>query len=250
MLPSPAFTARRSRAALSLAAAAVLLSVLLAGAARAQKVDKGKLDAAARRSAKAVKVLTDLSALPAAEAIPRALLERARAVAVFPDVDRVNILFVKGMKGYGLMSRRVADGWGAPAFYGFAVMDKGWTKVKPANAGIIMLFMGDDTLKKFEKDQVKFEGAAGPVGELTDEQEQRLRAAGIIIYALSDGKLHGIEVENDSSTETGINSDNNINKAVYGLKAREVLWGKPPVAAALPPAIADFQNALAGLSKQ
>lgn len=77
-----------------------------------------------------------------------------------------------------------------------------------------------------------------------------MQGAGIIIYALSDGKLFGIEVEDDSSTQSGINSDNNVNKAVYGIKARDVLSGKPPAAAAtIPPAVAQFQNALASLSK-
>ena len=246
MFPSLTLPPRRS----GFASAGVAVLLLLPAAVRAQKVDQGKLDAAARRSGKAVKVLADVSALPPGESIPRALLERARAVAVFPDVDRVNILVMKAMKGYGLMSRRTPDGWGTPAFYGFAVTDKGWSKVAPGNAGIIMLFMDDDTLKKFEKDHVKFEGAAGPVGELTDEQEKRLSAAGIIIYALSDGKLRGIEVEDDDSTQTGINSDNNINKAIYGLKAREVLWGKPSATTAVPPAVAEFRSALAGLAKQ
>jgi lipid-binding SYLF domain-containing protein len=232
------------------ALSAVALVCLLTLAPRAQKIDKAKLDAAARRSEKAAKVITDLSALPQGEAIPRELLERARAVAVFPDVDRVNMLFLKGMKGYGLMSRRLPEGWGPPAFYGFAVMDRGWTKVKPMNAGIIMLFMDDEVLKKFEKDHVQFEGAAGPVGALTSEDEKRMRAAGIIIYGLSDGKLFGLEVEEDSSTQTGINSDNNVNKAVYGLKAREILWGKTPTVTSVPPAISKFQDALTGLSKQ
>lgn len=71
----------------------------------------------------------------------------------------------------------------------------------------------------------------------------------MIIYALSDGKLHGIEVEDDSTTQRGINSDNNINKAVYGLKASDVMWGKTPVTAAVPPAVAEFKNALTSLSK-
>jgi hypothetical protein len=62
--------------------------------------------------------------------------------------------------------------------------------------------------------------------------------------------LHGIEVEDDSTTQSGINSDNNINKAVYGLKAREVLWGQTPVTTAVPPAITEFQNALTSLSKR
>ena len=247
MIPSFTFSLSRGRFAL---AVFVVLACLLSGTARAQKVDKGKLDAAARRAGKATKVLTDLAALPPGETIPRQLLEKARAVAVFPDVDRVNILFMKAMKGYGLMSRRVPGGWGTPAFYGFAVTDRGWTRVKPENAGIIMLFMDDDTLKKFEKDHVEFEAAAGPVGELTAEEEKKVRGAGIIIYALSDGQLHGIEVEDDDTTQSGINSDNNINKAVYGLKAREVLSGKAPSVTTAPPAITEFQNALTSLSKQ
>ncbi len=246
MVQSLTFSLGHLRFALSIVAAVCLLS----GAALAQKIDKAKLDAAARRSDKATKVLTDLSALPPGETIPRELLEKARAIAVFPDVDRVNILFLKAMKGYGLMSRRVPDGWGTPAFYGFAVMDRGWTKVKPAGAGIIMLFMDDDTLKKFEKDHVELEAAAGPVGEVTAEKEKEIRGAGIIIYALSDGKLRGIEVEDDDTTQSGINSDNNVNKAVYGLKAREVLWGKTPMLTEIPPAITEFQNALTSLSKQ
>ena len=244
----PSFTSSLGHFRSGLSAVAVVC-VLLA-AARAQKVDKARLDAATRRSGKATKVLTDLSALPPGETIPRELIERARAVAVFPDVDRVNILVMKAMKGYGLMSRRVPGGWSTPAFYGFAVTDRGWSKVKPANAGIIMLIMDDGTLKKFEKDHVEFEGAAGPVGELTTEKEKEIREAGIIIYALSDGKLHGIEVEDDSTTQSGINSDNNINKAVYGLKAREVMWGQTPVTTAVPPAITEFQNVLTNLSKR
>ncbi len=247
MVPSFILFLSRSRFAL----AAVAVSVcLLSGATHAQKVDKSKLGTATRRAGQASKVITDLSALPPGEMIPRELIERARAVAVFPDVDRVNILIAKAMKGYGLMSRRVPGGWDTPAFYGFTVLDRGWTKVKPMKADIIMLFMDDDTLKKFEKDHVELKAAAGPVGELTAEKEKGIRGAGIIIYALFDGKMRGIEVEEDDTTQSSIFSDNNINKAVYGLKAREVLWGKTPTLTAIPPAITEFQNVLTSISKQ
>ena len=241
MIPSITFQSRCFRFVRFVVAVLCLLPVT---AAQAQKIDHGKLNAAARRSEKAIKVMADLSALPPAEGIPRELLESARAVAVFPDVDRVNMLVVKAMKGYGLMSRRGPDGWGSPAFYGFAVMDHGWTLVKPQNAGIIMLFMNEDVLKQFERDHIKFQGVAGPIGPLTSETEKKIRAAGIIIYSLSDGKLSGIKVEDDSTTETGINSDNNINKAVYGLKAREILGGKTPTVTPAPAWITQFQDAL------
>ena len=238
-------TSRARRRALS-AAAAVLFCL---PAAFAQKADQKRFDAAERRAGKAVKVLADLSALPQAESIPRELLARARAVAVFPDVDKMNLLSVKFMKGSGLVSRRVEGGWSAPAFYGFAVSDRGWTRFKSDEPGVIMLFM-DDAL--FKKDGIKLVAEEGPVGELTPEKEKRIEGAGVLAYALSEGRLRGVSVEDDNTTQTGINSDNNVNKAVYGLKAREVLAGKEPAApqAPAPPSLAEFRTALSALTKQ
>jgi lipid-binding SYLF domain-containing protein len=247
MLPLYTFSLNRFRFVLSAVAVSVCL---LSGAARAQKIDKAKLDTAARRSGKAAKVLTDVSALPPGETIPRELIERARAIGVFPDADKLNLLFQKFMKGYGVISRRVNGGWTAPAFYGFAVIDRGWTRVKTDEPGIIILFMDDDILKQLEKDKIKLVGEAGPVGELTPEKEHKIRGASIIVYAVSEGKVRGVEVEDDATAQGGINSDNNINKAVYGLKAREVLFGKTPMVTTLPPAITEFQNVLTSLSKQ
>jgi lipid-binding SYLF domain-containing protein len=246
MVPSFTFFIGRRRFELF----AVAVVCLLSAAARVQKIDKAKLDTATRRVSKAAKVLTDVSTLPPGETIPKELIERARAIAVFPDTDKVNMLIQKIMKGYGVMSRRVPGGWSTPAFYGFAVLDTGWTRVKSDRPGIIMLFMDDGTLMAFEKDHIALVGEAGPVGELTPEKENTIRGAGIIIYALSDGKVRGIEVEDDSTTQSGINADNHINEAVYGLKAREVLWGKPPVGPPVPPALTEFQNVLTSLSKQ
>jgi lipid-binding SYLF domain-containing protein len=245
MVPALTCSSWRFRFGLSVAFVCLWL-----GPIRAQKIDKTKLDTAARRASKAAKVLTDVSALPAGETIPKELLERARAIAVFPEVDKVNMLVQKFMKGFGVMSRRVPSGWSTPAFYGFAVIDKGWTSVKGDRPGVIILFMDDDILKRFEKDHSQLAGEAGPVGELTPEKENKIRAASMIIYALSDGKLRGISVEDDSTTQSGINADNHINEAVFGLKAREVLSGKTPVGPPVPPAVTEFQNVLTSLSKQ
>jgi lipid-binding SYLF domain-containing protein len=246
MIPSLTFPLRHFRLALFAVAAVCLLPA----ASHAQKVDKDKLEVATRRSGKAIKVLTDLSALPPAETIPRELLDKAQAVAIFPDVDRVNILVLKAMKGYGLMSRRVEGGWSTPAFCAFAVIDRGWTLVNPANAGIVMLFMDEDILEQLQKDRLKLKTAAGPVGEVTPESEKKMRKVHVLMYALSDGSLRGIKVDDDDTTQSGINSDNNMNKAIYGLKGREVLAGKTPLTAEIPPAITEFQNALASLFKQ
>ncbi len=230
---------------------AVAVLCVMTGAARAQKVDKGKLDDAARWTEKAAKVLNDLAALPAEGAIPRGLFEHALAVAVFPEVQRVNVLVTKFMKGSGLMARRTPDGWGAPAFYRFAVMDRGWTLVKPGEAGIVMLFMTDEALGRFKKDGSGFKAAPGPVGGLTPEKAKRFEGEGVIIYAFSGGRLSGIEVDDDDTTQSDIKSDNNVNKEVYGLKAREVLWAAPPPAAAeaAAPALNVFREVLAHMPK-
>ena len=160
------------------------------------------------------------------------------------------MLVQKFMKGSGVMSRRVATGWSTPAFYTFAVIDKGWTKVKGDKPGIIVLFMDDAILKGFEKDHITLTGVAGPLGELTSEKENKIRGASIILYALSDGKLRGIDVEDDSTTQSGMSADNHLNQAVYGLKGRDLFAGKTPAGPPLPPAITEFQNALTSLSKQ
>jgi SH3 domain-containing YSC84-like protein 1 len=48
-------------------------------------------------------------------AIPRVLLARAKAVAVFPRVVKVALTF-GGEGGRGVVSRRTADGWGNPVY--------------------------------------------------------------------------------------------------------------------------------------
>jgi lipid-binding SYLF domain-containing protein len=245
----PAFTCSSSPFRFGLFA--VVVVCLLSGPARAQKIDKAKFDTAARRATNAAKVLTDMSALPAGETIPKELIERARAIAVFPEVDKVNMLVEKFMKGYGVMSKRVTSGWSTPAFYGFGVADRGWTKVKSDKPGVIVLFMDDGILKGFEKDHIPLVGEAGPVGELTPEKEKKIRGASVIIYALSGGKLRGVDVKDDSTTTlSGITADNHINEAVYGFKPRDVLSGKTPMRPPVPPAVTEFQNMLTNLSKQ
>ncbi len=223
--------------------AAILFSCSweLSPPAQAQRVDHAKLTTAAGRATKATNALKELSALQPGESIPKELLGRTRVIAIFPDATKVNMLVQKFMKGYGLVSRRTGDGWSMPAFYGFGVQDKGWTKMKGGSPSIIMLFMDD---KPFEKDAMPLVGAAGPVGELTAEQEEKIRAANIIIYSLGEGKLQGVRVEEDDTVQSAINSDNNINKAVYGLKAREVLAGTPPVRDEIPEPITEFHKLL------
>lgn len=227
--------------------AVVVVSVSFTGAF-AQKVDKEKLDTGTKRATAAAKVLTDAAALPTSGAMPKELLAKARVIAVFPNVMKINVLFQKGMKGYGLAARRVGEDWSMPAFYGFGVSDKGWTKVKSESPGVIMIFTSD---KVFEKDHIAIAGAVeGPVGDkLTEQEQKRIADYGIFFYALGDGELRGVSVADDSSAMSGLGIDNNINKAVFGLKGIEVLWDKAKSIVPVPSEIGEFRKALTALFK-
>ena len=70
MVPALIDCSRRFRFALF----AVVVVCVLSGPSRAQKIDQAKLDSAAGRAGKAAKVLSDVSALPSGETIPRELV--------------------------------------------------------------------------------------------------------------------------------------------------------------------------------
>src|SRR5687767_6041515 len=74
-----------------------------------------KANEAARQAEKAANVFDRIMATRE-KAIPRDLLNRAEAVAVFPGVIKAGFI-VGGRGGRGVISRRVADGWSAPAFF-------------------------------------------------------------------------------------------------------------------------------------
>src|SRR5256885_5072710 len=70
---------------------------------------------AASQSDKAARIFSQIMATRE-KSIPHDLLDRAEAVAVFPSVWKGGFI-VGGRGGSGGISRRVADGGGAPAFF-------------------------------------------------------------------------------------------------------------------------------------
>src|SRR4030095_7450008 len=68
---------------------------------------------AAAQSAKAARVFEQIMGTRE-KSIPKELLDKAEAVAVFPGVLKGGFV-VGGRGGSGVISRRVANGWSAPA---------------------------------------------------------------------------------------------------------------------------------------
>lgn len=216
----------------------------------AQKIDQTRLNDAIQRSRDAAKVLQTVTST-SDQRIPKELINRAKAIGVFPDVKKANLLFQKVISGFGVVCSRLPGGWSPPAFYAVGMNELGLTSVSVKSPDVIMLFMNDKAVEWFRKGGFRFADErivfAGPVGELTREKENDIRAANIIAYATSNGELRGIKAESDIFSVAGINPDNNINKAIYGIKGREVLGGNEPKWPSVLPMVADFQNALKSL---
>jgi SH3 domain-containing YSC84-like protein 1 len=231
-------------------ALAVALAVSLPAAAAARQKKAGgaaKEQAEARKQAqKAAKVFREIMSVPD-KAIPRELLEKAEAVAVFPDVFKAGILLVGGRGGKGIISRRVPGGWSAPAFFKIGGGSFG-PQIGASSTDFVLLFMNEAGVKGLLDDKLELGGevsaAAGPFGRATGASTNATLDAGILTYSRSKGVFIGAELKG-----VVIDPDNERNQAVYGLSARDLLVGveiKRPV----PPAVRSLTLQLSRYSRK
>ena len=213
----------------------------------AQAFAQNKFQYAIDRSGDAGRIIELLAVAPDS-GLPKELMDKAEAIAVFPKVLKQSALFSQVTQGYGVISARLKDGWSFPAFYAFGGGGYGSPFAKSESYGIILLFMTKDAVAAFEKGGVQLKGEkkalAGPVGAITDEQRKEMEGAQILAYAYFNGKLKGTAFGKSFWKSFLLNPDNNINKPVYGMKGREVLAGKKVATASLPPGITAYQEAL------
>src|SRR5688500_6222397 len=90
-----------------------LLLIVFAVSVPAQK--KTRLQDATRHATAAAKVFTEIMNVRD-KAIPKELLDKAEAIAVFPGVIKAAFI-IGGRGGQGVISRRTRNGWSAPAFF-------------------------------------------------------------------------------------------------------------------------------------
>jgi lipid-binding SYLF domain-containing protein len=234
------------------AAAAVLPSSALAQAERQRTATQPSSTASAKqqkdasnKATSASRVFEQIMGAPD-RSIPKDLLDRAEAVAVFPGMLKAGFV-VGGRGGSGLISRRVTGGWSAPAFFKMGGASVG-LQIGAAKTDLVLLFMNEDALKGLMEDKLEMGGeasaAAGPVGRTASATTNLTLDAGILSYSRSKGLFAGLELKG-----AVINPDNNLNEALYGLKAREVLTGANKVRMAdVLPGVIVFPNTLARYS--
>jgi lipid-binding SYLF domain-containing protein len=174
---------------------------------------------AAAQSAKAAKAFDAIMQVPD-KAIPQELLERAKAIAVFPEVLKFAFT-VGGEGGRGVVSRRVGDGWGDPVF-----LKAGGGSVGPqigaSATDFVLLLMNDESIAGLMKDRFELGGeaqvAAGPVGRNAGAATDALMQAAILSYSRSHGLFAGVNVKG-----IVIRPEDDLNVAVYNKTARELL---------------------------
>lgn len=175
---------------------------------------------AERHAARAARVFDQIMAVRE-RGIPKELLDRAEAIAVFPGVVKAAFI-IGGSGGQGVISRRVRGGWSAPAFFNLGGGSVG-LQIGAQKTDYVLLIMNEEGLKGLMEDKFEMGGevsvAAGPVGRTASATTNATLDAGILSYSRSKGAFVGAALKGGV-----INPDNDLNEAVYdGKKASAVL---------------------------
>src|SRR5881628_1525496 len=211
----------KQRLILSITALMFVYTVSITRAQSSRDRSAKKARAAAQQSAKAARVFNEIMGTRE-KSIPRDLLNRAEAVAVFPSVIKAGFI-VGGRGGSGVISRRVAGGWSAPAFFDLGGGSIG-LQIGAASTDYILLFMNEHAVESLLSDKFEIGGegsaAAGPVGRSASASTDVKLNAQILSYSRSKGAFAGLELKG-----VVIKPDNEDNSQVYGMTARDILTG-------------------------
>ena len=192
---------------------------LAAGTTLGQKSNKRMADAQ-RHAQAAAKVFNEIMGVRD-KAIPKELLDKAEAIAVFPGVVKAAFI-IGGSGGQGVISRRTKNGWDAPAFFNLSGGSFG-AQIGAQKTDYVLLIMNEEGLKGLLEDKFEMGGeasvAAGPVGRTAAATTNTTLDAGILSYSRTKGLFIGASLKG-----AVMSPDNDLNEAVYdGKKASEVL---------------------------
>ena len=225
------------------AVSVVLLLAFSAQLASAQG-KQSRVDDATRHASAAAKVFTEIMNVRE-KAIPKELLDKAEAIAVFPDVVKAAFIF-GGKGGQGVISRRMKHGWSAPAFFNIGGGSFG-AQIGASKTDYVLLIMNEAGLNGLLKDKFEIGGevgvAAGPVGREAAASTNLRLDAGILSYSRSKGAFIGAALKGAS-----ISPDNDLNEAVYAMKAKELLTNNDMTLTKMPAGVRIFPRTLARYS--
>jgi len=181
------------------------------------------------RAVKAGEVLTEVMQAPD-QGIPNELMERAEAIAVFPNVIK-GAFGIGGEYGKGLVSQRMANGrWSAPAYIKIGGGSFG-LQLGATSTDIVLVFTDRSGFEGLLNGKVKLGAdaavAAGPVGRNAQIGTDIQLKSPVLAYSRSKGLFAGVALNGAVVT-----IDDSANHAVYGkaLSGREILMeGRAPM---------------------
>ena len=201
---------------------------------------KSRTPDAARHAGDASKAFTEIMNVKD-KAIPKELLDNAEAIAVFPDVVKAAFI-VGGRGGQGVISKRVKGGWGPPAFFNLSGGSFG-PQFGAQKTDYIFLIMNADGIEGLLKDKFELGGeagvAAGPIGREAAAATNLRLNAGILSYSRSKGAYIGAALKG-----AVISPDNDLNEAVYGKNASQILTGPAIQLGQMPAGVRIFPRTL------
>ncbi|NIL94371.1 MAG: hypothetical protein GTO71_08020 [Woeseiaceae bacterium] len=166
-----------------------------------------------RRVADAADVLDQLLRIPE-RSIPPALLSRAYAIAVIPNVVKVGF-GIGARRGRGILVVRQDDSsWSNPAFITMTGGSIGW-QVGAQSTDVILVFRTRKGVERIANGKFTLGAdasvAAGPVGRHTSVATDIRFQAEVVSYSRSRGLFAGVAFEG-----AGITMDRKANAAFYG----------------------------------
>ncbi len=224
---------------------AVSVAILLAiSSVSVPAQNNSRTQDAARHASTAAKTFTEIMNVRD-NAIPKELLAKAEAIAVFPGVIKAAFIF-GGKGGQGVISKRVKGGWSAPAFFNLSGGSFG-AQIGAQKNDYVFLIMNQEGIKGLLEDKFEMGGeagvVAGPVGREVAASTNTTLDAGILSYSRSKGAFIGAALKG-----AVISPDNDLNLAAYGMKATEVLTGPTIPLGKMPPSVRIFPKTLARYS--
>jgi len=179
---------------------------------------KKDLKEAKKRVDSASEVMQEVM-VTADKAIPKEILDKAKAVIVFPGVLKAAFI-IGGRGGVGVAVTRTANGWSAPAFLNLGGGSIGF-QIGGEKIDYVLVVMNDNGLKGLLEDKFEFGGeasvAAGPVGRTAAASTNATLDAAILTYSRSQGAFAGV------SLKGAVIKPSNLNQAIYKKSAMQLL---------------------------
>lgn len=130
------------------------------------------------------------------EAIPRTLLNNAKAVVVFPSVTKVGF-FVGGLMGEGVMSEKSGISWQSPLHVSLGGGSLG-LQFGVERSDIVLFIMNSDVVEAIKQNKITLGAdasvAAGPLGLSVSEMTDFKLSRDIYVYVNNRGAFVGASI--------------------------------------------------------